>query len=381
MTFQNKILLVVDGRIYRMQSHGGISRNFNSMLSAMVKTDRVDLTLVLSRGTLCPDALSAHAEVRYSPVVKNWRPGRVFKALNESRSHHAEKIFWGGFEKGLFHSTYYSTHQGLRIPQALTFHDAIYERFPEFFNDASAKRHIHDRQQSVEAATALIFPSEESQRECAAFYDIENKRQRVVSHAVDPCFLPRPLPEAVAKFRHTFSGGSPFFLHSGGRYLHKNFDRLLDAYARWDGCGRYRLLSVGGGPWTPAERKRIEALGLTERVVAVPRLPESDLVAAYYAADAFVFPSLCEGFGFPLLEAMAAGLPVAAANAGSLPEVGRDVPIYFDPRSVDEMVQALCTIEQSIPDRSRWNRGRELASSRTWDDVANEVIGFYEQVL
>jgi len=375
------IRLVVDGRIFGLQSHGGISRNFNSMLAAMIRTNRVDLTLVLPPGTTCPDSLSEHSAKLHTPTAKNWRPGRVFKALNEWRSRHVEKVFWGGFDRGIFHSSFYSTHQGLQISQVLTFQDAIYERFTEFFHNAQDQRHIKDRQRCVKAATAIIFPSKDSRRECAAFYNIEDKLQQVIPHALDPCFLNRPSQAAVVEFRGKFSGGTPFLLHSGGRYLHKNFDRLLDAYAQWDGCGRYRLLSVGGGPWTPTERSKIEALGLTDRVVAVSRLPELDLVAAYYAADAFVFPSLCEGFGFPLLEAMAAGLPVAAANAGSLPEVGRDVPVYFDPRNVEEITQALGSLEQQIPDRSRWERGRALAASRTWEDVADEVIDFYEQIL
>jgi len=376
-----KIDLIVDGSIYSLQKHGGISRNFNALLSALCRTGQVDLTLVLPSGTVCPEDLSGMASVCYSPSLKNWRPGRVMAPVNRYRARRAETSFWSSFKKGVYQSTYYSTHSGIRIPQVLSFQDAIYEQFPDLFGSVADRRHIEARQQSVAAAAAIIFPSEASLRECTAFYEIDGKQKLVVPYAVDSVFLSRPNEGAVERFRQKWAGNEPYLLHSGGRYLHKNFSFLLEAYARWDGRNRFRLLSVGGGPWTPEEEARINELGLKDRVIALPRLDETDLVTAYYAAAAFIFPSLCEGFGFPLIEAMAVGLPVAAAQAGSLPEVGKDVPVYFDPREEKEILRALNHLENEMPNRARWDRGRSLAESRSWDDVAQDVLAFYKQGL
>ncbi|HRU06377.1 MAG TPA: glycosyltransferase, partial [Candidatus Brocadiia bacterium] len=111
-----------------------------------------------------------------------------------------------------------------------------------------------------------------------------------------------------------------------------------------------------------------------------PRLDGRDLVTAYHAAAAFVFPSLYEGFGFPLIEAVSCGVPAAASNSSSLPEAGGDAPFYFDPTDGDAMLAALDAAVGVARDASRIREGMEWARRRTWDAVAEEYMQVYRGV-
>jgi glycosyltransferase involved in cell wall biosynthesis len=189
-----------------------------------------------------------------------------------------------------------------------------------------------------------------------------------------------PPAEEIATFRGRVSGEQPFLLHVGSRYLHKNVERLVDAYSRWPGRQGCVLVLAGGGAPEPGEAERFASAEPAGRVVVLPQVSEHELLLAYHAAQGFVFPSLSEGFGFPLLEALACGCPSAAARAASLPEVGGEAPFYFDPQSESEIqagLDALMATERGDP---RWTSASQAAKARTWPQLAGEYARFYQQV-
>ena len=131
---------------------------------------------------------------------------------------------------------------------------------------------------------------------------------------------------------------------------------------------------------TDDEQTMIRCLGLAGRVSFCPDLSEDQLPVAYSAAAAVVVPALYEGFGLPVLEAVACGTPVASSNGGSLPEAGGDTPFYFDPYDGDQIVAALDGAVETPRDSERIRCGIRRAAERTWDDVFDEYLEIYRKV-
>jgi alpha-1,3-rhamnosyl/mannosyltransferase len=370
----DRLPLHVDGLIFGLQSHGGISRVFNNLLAAFAQRSTVSVNLYLPGELLAELVLPASIQRLSYPAPMRIRPGRVFARLNARIAKYYEKRFWRGIKNGVFLSSHYSSPEGVRVPQVQMIQDMIYERLPSLFSTPRELAHVADKLRVARCATAIICPSEWSRRDVAEYYAIDRREIRVVPYAIDDVFRLGIDQAECESFRRNYLSGEPYLLHAGSRYLHKNFTALMAAYSRWPGRKSFRLVSVGGGPLSGAELALAHGLGIQDRLTAVPRLFERDLVAAYHAAAAFVFPSLYEGYGLPVLEARACGVPVACSRASCLPEVGGSAPWYFDPADGEEMVAA---IENSLNcDRrgSRITADQTQAAARTWHDVANEVF-------
>lgn len=372
--------LHVDGFIYGRQSHGGIRRVFDNLLPAVALRGDVEVVLHLPPDSPGDGAAMRGVRSRVTPRAVRLRPGRVFSLLNTWLSRRAARRYWARLGGGVFQSTYYTTHRALRIPQVATIQDMIYEEFPEFFRDERARRHIADKAESAVAAAALVFPSEASRGAASKWYAFGSRPTAIIPYALDDVFRATPQVSDVDGFKRSYAAGEAFVLHTGSRYLHKNFGFLLRAFAAWPGRARYRLVAVGGDVVTPAEAETIASLGMEGRVTVIPALDRERLVLAYHAASAFVCPSLSEGYGFPLLEAMACGVPVVALRAGSLPEVGQDVPLWVSPGDLGAMVESLDEAVRRDARCESVGRGIRLARQRTWDDVADDYVRVYRVV-
>jgi alpha-1,3-rhamnosyl/mannosyltransferase len=164
----------------------------------------------------------------------------------------------------------------------------------------------------------------------------------------------------------------------------KNLRRLLEAYAEIEASLRdkYRLLLVGGNEGElDALKEACRTLGIQRHVVLAGFLPSEGLRELYRQASCFVFPSLHEGFGFPLLEAMASGCPACASRVSSLPEVGGDAVLYFDPYNVGEIrrtVQTLLT-DEGQSGRLR-ERGLQRAQLFSWQQATRTTLELFEEV-
>jgi glycosyltransferase involved in cell wall biosynthesis len=169
----------------------------------------------------------------------------------------------------------------------------------------------------------------------------------------------------------------PYVLYVGGHLPTKNVPRLLAAFERARMAAPLKLVMVGYG--SPRDMRLTSAtvakLGLGQRTVALSNLDDADLSSLYRGCRAFVFPSLYEGFGLPVLEAMAHGAPVACSRSSSLPEVGGRAILYFDPTSIDDItakLQAVLGDEQLRSELSR--RGLARADNFSWDNAARGVF-------
>ena len=314
-------------------------------------------------------------QIRTYPRIRRFRPGRIFNGFTEGLRAAAMSRMWSQAHTGVFHSTHFTTNPGLKVPQVLTIHDLFHERLPECFPPHQRDQFCHRRKTCVERARLIVCDSRATLNDVAIVYPDATMPRTVVWLAVDSAF--RKLPQ------NAFSDASiwkqPFLLYVGTRYPYKNFPGLLAAFAAWHRSSDFRLIVIGA-PSTPDENAQIRAFGLSG-AVEFHSANDSDLQFAYNQASAVVVPSLSEGFGLPVWEAMACGVPVVASRGGSLPEVGGDIPFYFDFGTPQKMADAIEQAVAAVEDCDRFTRGIAAATERTWDDVAAEYVDCYRTLL
>jgi len=197
----------------------------------------------------------------------------------------------------------------------------------------------------------------------------------------------RPLDQAVARevIQRKYGVADPFVLFVGALEPRKNVPTLLQAFDKYRQMyprSTYRLVIVGrqGSAW-PEIQRTVEYLSLTPDVVFLGHVPGEDLPLLYNAAELFAFPSMYEGFGLPVLEAMACGTPVLTTNVSSLPEVAGDAAILVDPTDGDALAMAMGQVLNDASLREGLSeRGVERAQAFSWQRAAQSTLSVYEQV-
>lgn len=358
--------ILYDGWIYQEQNAGGIKRYFTNLIRRLPPDFEPHVSSCRSPSASDP----SHRFLRVHRF-RRFRPRRFSVRL--------EKVFFGRVQDSrtfdLAHPTYYSLLSqreitDYRCPTVVTVWDMIHEIFPTL--DPSG-RVIEQKRKAIEAADAVLCISDNTKSDLLARYDIDEKKIFVTHLASD-------LNAALIKGdEHTPS--RPYFLYVGARTGYKNFDGLLSAFAQTASVIPDVLLCTVGSQFTPVEEKRIVELGLTRRVVAYSQVSDHQLAALYTRSIALVYPSLYEGFGIPLLEAMQCGTPVVAANRASIPEVVGDAGILFDPDRAGELTDILSSLVRDSADRGAMiQRGYERVRRFSWDETARQTIEVYSEL-
>jgi glycosyltransferase involved in cell wall biosynthesis len=234
----------------------------------------------------------------------------------------------------------------------------------------------------VKRATRVIAVSQSTSDDLVRHLRVPTERIDVVPNGVGTPPAGIALSEDELRGRLGL-GARPIVLCTSAKRPHKNLLRLLDALARIP--AERRPLTVLTGYPTQHEQElqaRAAELGITGDVRILGWVPQDDLEGLYAAATALVFPSLYEGFGLPVLEAMARGLPVASSDRSSLPEVAGDAALLFDPEDVGAMTAAIERLLGDPAERERLSRlGREQAARFTWEACARATVATYERAL
>ncbi|MHA4868065.1 glycosyltransferase family 4 protein [Duganella sp. PWIR1] len=286
----------------------------------------------------------------------------------------------------LFHATDYRIVR-MDCPVVATLHDALPVSHPEW---ASAKwRKLKNWLQIKAARKAqhVITGSHFSVRELVECFGVDERKISVVHHGVATHWFDAPAAEErdVTLGLHGLREG--YFLFVGTLQPRKNVERLLEAYLALPPVLRAarQLVIVGQPGWRSEELvSRIKAAQQRgENVVWLDQLTDDRHLRHLYAgAGAFIFPSLHEGFGLPLVEAFASGVPVACSNTTSLPEVAGGAALEFDPLSVGDITAAMTTLARDDAARARCiAAGHRRALELTWDEAARRTVAVYHQAL
>lgn len=381
--------VLFDHQAFAMQRWGGISRYFLELVRGARADIDVELALARSRSEYVPELNRllglevtdvGHRETfldgariplrkQLYSVTKRLIP--TMDAARVNREGSLARIRSGAYD--LFHPTYFDPYfiEPLRgAPFVLTVFDLTHDVFPALFppkDETSARRKL-----LVSKAARILAISTHTKRDLVERLHVDPDRVDVVllgfSWASATTRSPPRVPER-------------YLLYTGTRFAYKNWAFFVESIAALLHDTRDLHLVCTGYPFSHEERVHLERLGIADRVVHVAT-DEGGLRALYAGAAAFVFPSLYEGFGFPALEAFSEGCPAALARTSSLPEVGGDAALYFDPKDADSIRETVARLLSDAQLRSLLaERGRARVREFTWEATCAGTLATYRRAL
>lgn len=366
--------VLVDGLAFGMAAVGGVRRVFAELLPRLAADPSLDVVLALrARGGEAPPDWPGVRRAGYLLLPAPFASRSPLRRLVDGAIRPLERA-WLRLRTGrpdLLHPTYYTPPLLAGAPTVVTVYDLIHRRFPEFYPTAEDDRFREAQAAVIRAASHVVCISEATRRDVVELLGIPPERTTVTPLAAS-LQVPAPGRAGAASDDSqpaTLPSAEGAVLHVGMRAKYKNVPALLRAMRVRPELRGVELVLAGGEPdWLPEERPLVEGL----RVRRLGRVTDAELAALYASAGVTVCASLCEGFGLPVLEAMAAGGVVAASRAGSLPEVGGDAAAYFDPRDAESIADALLRgLSLSAAERNaKAAAGRARAAGFTWDRTA-----------
>ena len=340
-----------------MQHLGGISRYFSELIQALSRLEDFEGAL--------PRMFSDNEYLHQKKILLTRRhfkgKVRIMTALNRLS---APKALRGDFD--VFHPTYYDPYflKYLKRPFVVTVHDMIHELYPEHVRDDGTAA---NKPLLCQRASRIIAVSDSTKNDLCRLLSVPEEKVVVIHHATSMHYVDSP--RLIER---------PYLLYVGGRSGYKNFAVLLEAAGLVLPRHGVDLVCAGGGEFSRMEFDVMKERGIVDRVLHFPAPSSSQLTSLYHFASVFVYPSLYEGFGLPLLEAFSCGCPVVASRISSIPEVAGTAAELFEPRSAASMAAA---IERVLADPSRSRNLVEAGRARlrlfSWENAAAKTLEVY----
>ncbi len=357
--------IAFDHQIFAQQRYGGISRYFVRLAGELAAAGCAVRLAAPFHINAYVGELPADLVIGRAVAPSRWG-GRAMRLANAA----LVGPLLAGIGPDIVHETYYAArgHTPRRARTVLTVYDMIHEKFPGSFPASDPTAAL--KAAAVARADHVLCISESTRRDLNAIHPGAAAKSSVTLLGFDPA--PRT---------GTTAAGRPYLLFVGQRGGYKNFTGLLDAYAASPALRRdFDLLAAGGGAFLPGEGAAIAAHGLTTQVRQQP-VDDRALQACYAGATVFIYPSLYEGFGIPPLEAMAAGTPVVAIDAGSVPEICADAAAYAPPGDTGALMAAIETVALDTGEAARLvTAGTERLRRFSWARCAADTAAVYRSL-
>ncbi|EKE02032.1 MAG: hypothetical protein ACD_20C00434G0005 [uncultured bacterium] len=389
---RKKILMKVlyDPQIFFCQKYGGISRYYFEIINYFYENSEFDITFPLlysDNHYLEKAVFSRHKQFLASKKLDNIQyPRKVFykiynnavnkinkKFRSNNRSFVKESLEKQNFD--LLHPTYYDPCflQYLdKKPFVLTIYDMIQEKFPEGFTGDLASMH---KKKLAQKADKIIAISENTKKDIIKFYGIDENK-------IEVTYLANSFDINKVQSQQDIKLPEHYILFVGTRGLYKNFKGFIKSIIPLlNQDNDLKVVSAGGAPFNQEEATYLEGLGIKEQVLYCPVADET-LPYFYKNAKAFIFPSLYEGFGIPVLEAFSCGCPLIVSNTSSLPEVAGDAAVYMDPKNEDSILESIKSVIYNNSLRQELiNKGYNQVKKFSWQKTAQETKKVYESIL
>lgn len=360
---------VYDYQIFSRQRYGGISRYIYELAKHLSKHSDFDIKIL---AFACINEYIKKADPKLVlgfPIPKIRNIGTILDWNNRQLS----KIWLQNNTPHIIHETFYRS-QGLtpkHVKTVLTVHDMIDEKF------YTGSEMSYKKAAAVKRADHIICVSENTKNDLIDILSVNPNKISVVYHG---CSLSENVPDETSSEEVCIA---PYILYVGDRYGYKNFEGFLQAYASSKHLNAdFKLVCFGGIPFMSKELAWASELGIPEGNLLHMSGDDSLLIRLYKGASAFVYPSLCEGFGIPLLEAMSLRCPVVCSNTSSIPEVVGDAAELFDPYSFECMINSL---EKVLYSTQRAEELRILGAKRakhfSWEKCAEQTREVYLSLI
>jgi glycosyltransferase involved in cell wall biosynthesis len=362
-----------DQQVFMLQQYGGISRYLCSLVRKLSELPSVT-PQVFSPFHINNNLVGLNGALFHGQLISWHNPKFMRLAMYASKFLARREIV--KFRPDIIHETYYSEDDfkpnGAR--QVLTVYDLIHERYPNLFVNSEGT--IRPKMVAANRADHVICISESTRRDLVNYCGVPEEKTSVVYLGVDVDFVTASIQTRQCHSR-------PYLLYVGARGGYKNFDRFVRAFARSTQLRKeFDLICFGGGQLLDSEQQLISKVGLRPDQVIQVGGGDEVLAALYQQAEAFVYPSLYEGFGIPPLEAMAVGCPVICSGSSSLPEVVGNAAEKFDPLDEEAMMVAMeLVLESSSRRLALIEAGRDRYKQFTWEKCALETEAIYRKLL
>ncbi|MEM4733467.1 MAG: glycosyltransferase family 1 protein [Candidatus Bathyarchaeia archaeon] len=284
----------------------------------------------------------------------------------------------------LLHSPHYTAPLALDCKLVVTFHDMTFFIYPQMHKTYKNIFFRTMMQLSSRRADMIIAVSESTRQDILRILKLAPSRVTVVPLGVSPNYRPILQTQMIDIIRNKYRLPQRIILYVGVLEPRKNLSTLVRAFKRLVNCGLpHSLVIVGQKGWMYEELFRsVARLELQERVIFTGYVPEEELPMFYNAADVFVYPSVYEGFGLPVLEAMACGIPVVTSNVSSMPEIVGDTGILVNPFDEQALANAIeRVVTDPVLSSELKHKSLVRASRFTWEQTALNTIAVYERVI
>jgi glycosyltransferase involved in cell wall biosynthesis len=362
--------IFINDNIPSPSTQRGVARAFRKITDGMIAEFGPDVIIYSPEVRDYGQAQHIQAQPRSAPFR-----GTGLLGINYFLSKYSDTLATKLLKKytpSIVYSPYYGNLES-QAHQVFTVHDMMHELFPQYFSRArfDIRDLLAQKKSCFERATMLLAISESTAKDIRTFYpNIDPKKVVVTPLGVDDFFF-QSLPIST-------SGDKPYFLYVGHRGDYKNFLRLLIAFGQSNLAKNFdlRVISPSGSRFSSIEMQQIRTYNLQNSIRLVAAVNEVHLQENYAQAAAFVYPSEYEGFGLPILEAMASGTLVATSNTSSMPEVGGPIAFYFNPYDTCSITECLLRLASlSIEERNRRLKdGLAWARTFTWARCQQKVI-------
>lgn len=374
------IRVAVDGCIYEMQAQGGINRCFNETMWRIAREDG-DIEFILTLPPKVRGELPTAPHIRHvrMPVYREFPPRVLSRRLHWRR----ERAFLKRLRPDIFHSTYYEPNPYHGSKTVVTVHDFIDEKsfatMSGNFAELIAKKRL-----AIEDADAIIAVSEATKRDIVRYTSAPEERISVVYHGIKDVFRTRMPEDETGRFYSMLGGEKPYWLFVGKRVRYKNFLLALKAWERFESETSMGTQFVAVGPDLRIEDSFVDFLiehGLESKFHYLLNATDKELAIAYRNSLAFIFPSLYEGFGIPLIEAMACGTPIIASDIPVFREVAGDAALFANSRSEESLATAMQSVMNSEVREKLIIAGKIREKTFTWEAASNALANVYRDLV
>lgn len=273
-----------------------------------------------------------------------------------------------------------------RQKSVVTIHDLAFLLYPETFPAKDAFLHKLYVREAITKANHLIAITEATKQDIIKFYNIDPNKITVVYHGVDKQrfrLMQKGEEHLVKEVKLKYNITKPYLLYIGNVQPRKNIQGLIKAYQQLRSNTKhdYQLVIAGAKAWLVDEVMKEIGDSYREDIIFTGRFEDAELTPLLWGADLFVLPSFYEGFGLPILEAMACGVPTIVSNTPSLVEVGGEASLSFDPHSIDDMAKVLDNIISNSKLREKMRKlGLKRVDQFSWNRCAKETIAVIKEV-